>query len=240
MIRASKIPESFKKDPDFEKIKAELDPLAIGFFSLAKRDRRYIQFESSLDDWNKRFVKTLQTIGTVESIQKLMIPLIKKEITEGDRRLLAVIGLFRYLGLVESLGAQLVDLLILLLVANGYEFHVEREHKAPRIIHATSLEDLRNAFLGPKVRFLERCKLKKTAKIIDVDLRNSIAHLDFEINEKGLISAKSQGERKKEINIFQKINEFIRKWTMIFLMFNEIQEHTLKPEKRLTARPKKK
>jgi len=215
----------FKGDPDYEKIKSELDPLKIVFFSLAKRDRKYIQFKQSLDDLNKRFVKTIQTTGTVESIQKLAIPLMEKEKVEGDHRLSTVIGLFRYLGLVESLGAQLVDLLILLLVANGYEFHVEREHEVPRIIHATTLKDLRNAFLGPKVRFLKRCKLKRTAKIIDVDLRNSIAHLDFEINEKGQISAKSQGKRKKEINIYQKINEFIRKWTMINFMLNEIQEH---------------
>jgi len=55
-------------------------------------------------------------------------------------------------------------------------------------------------------------------------LRNSIAHLDFEINENGKVSAKSQGKRKKEINIYQKINEFIRKWMMITFMLNEVQE----------------
>lgn len=229
----------FKEDPLYEKIKSELDPLIDGFVSLARMDRKYIQFKTSLDNWNKRFVKTLPTIGTVESIQKLQIPLMKGE-SEGDCRLSTVIGLFRYLGLVESFGAQLVDLLILLLVANGYEFHVEREHEVPRIIHATSLKDLRNAFLGPKVRFLERCKLKTTSKIVDVDLRNSIAHLNFEIDENGKVSARSQRDEKKEINFAQKTNVFIRKWIMIYLMFNEIQEHTLKPDKRLVVRPKKK
>jgi len=85
-----------------------------------------------------------------------------------------------------------------------------------------------------------RCKLKTTSKIVDVDLRNSIAHLDFEIDENGKVSARSQGEKKKEINVVQKTNDFIRKWITIYLMFNEIQEHTLKPNKRLTVRPKKK
>lgn len=179
-----------KEDPLYKIIKSGLDPLVNGLVSLGKMDRKYIQFKTSLDDWNKRFVKTLPTLGTVESVQKLQIPLMKGE-TEGDRRLSTVIGLFRYFGLVESFGAQLVDLLVLLLVANGYEFHVEREHEVPRIIHATSLKDLRNAFLGPKVRFLERCKLKTTSKIVDVDLRNSIAHLDFEIDENEKVSARS-------------------------------------------------
>jgi hypothetical protein len=39
----------FKGDPDYEKIKSELDPLKIGFFSPAKRDRKYIQFKQSLE-----------------------------------------------------------------------------------------------------------------------------------------------------------------------------------------------
>jgi len=157
MIEESKNsgPSMFKGDPDYEEIKSELDPLINGFFSLAKMDRKYIQFKHSLDDCNKRFVKTIRTIGTVESLQKLMIPLMKKEKAEGDRRLLTVIGLFRYLGLVESFGAQLVDLLILLLIANGYEYHVEREHEVPRIIHATCLKDLRNSFLVQRSNFLK-------------------------------------------------------------------------------------
>jgi hypothetical protein len=200
---------------------------------MAKNDRKYIQFKQSLDDWNKRFVKNIRTIGTVESIQKLAIPLMKKEKAEGDRMLLAVIGLFRYLGLVESFGAQIVDLLILFLVVNGYEFHVERKHAVPRIIHANCLKDLRNAFLGEKIRFLERCGLEKIAKVIDVDLRNSIAHLDFMISEKGEISARSRGKRKKQINIFQRINEFLRKWMMISYMFTEVQERVFPPNKRL-------
>lgn len=215
----------FEGDRDYKKIKSELDRLINGFCSLGKNDRKYIQFKQSLDDWNKRFAKNIQTIGIVESIQKLTIPLMKKETSEGDRRLLTVIGLFRYLGLIESFGAQLVDLLILLLVANGYDFHVEQRHAVPRIIHATSLKDLRDAFLGPKIQFLKKCKLEKTAKVIDVDLRNSIAHLDFEINEKGKVSAKSYGKKKKEIDIFQRINEFIRKWIMISFMFNDVQTH---------------
>lgn len=156
-------------NPLYEKIEVELDPLISNFTGLARTNRKYIHFKTSLDNWN----------------------------------LLTVVGLFRYLGLVESFGAQLVDLLVLLLVANGYDFHVEREHEVPRIIHATSLKDLRNAFLGPKVRFLERCGLRATSKIVDVGLRNSIAHLDFEIKENGMVSARSRGgeeERNRHLS----------------------------------------
>lgn len=240
MTKMPEIPDFLKEDPDFETIRAELDPLVNGFYMLAKMDRRYIHFKSGLDDWNKRLVETMPTLGTVDSIQRLTVPLIQKERSEGDHRLLAVTGLFRYLGLIESIGTQFVDLLVLLLVANGYDFHVERQHGVPRIVHATSLEDLRDANLGPKVRFLKRCRLKKSSKIVDVDLRNSIAHLDFKINTNGTISAKSQGKRKNGINILQKINEFNRRITMLFFIFNEIQTHVFKPEKRLLMRTREK
>jgi hypothetical protein len=102
------------------------------------------------------------------------------------------------------------------LVPPNFEFAV-RCNKA--LTHKFKFQLISDAF-----EILERCGLKKAAKVIDVDLRNSIAHLDFEINEKGKVSAKSQGKRKKEINIYQKINEFIRKWMMITFMLNEVQE----------------
>jgi len=231
----------FEGRPEYEEIQKEIDPLVTGLKTLGAENIRYKRFKVSLDNWNKRFAKTIRTVGIVESIQKLQIPLLRKKRTEDEHRLLTVIGLFRYLGLVESIGAQLVDLLVLLLVTNGHEFHVERIHEVPRIVHAISLKDLRNAFLGIKVRFLERCGLKKTAKIVDVDLRNSIAHLNFEVNRNGRISARSQGEDKKEINIHQKINEFNRRFMMLFLIFNEIQEHILSAptEKKLIAKPRK-
>ena len=222
----------FKDDPEYLKIKSELDPLIIGFFSLGKFNRKYIQFKKCLDDWNQRFLKILPTIGTIDSLQRITIqPLFQKENEKDNERLKTVIGLFRYLGLVESLGGQFVDLSILLLVANGYDFHVEREHDVPRIIHATTLRDLRNASLGVKAKFLERCNLKETTSLIDKDLRNSIAHLNFKINEDGTVSARSQGEQKAAINIYQKINEFNLKFTRLLIIFNEIQDHVFPHDK---------
>ncbi|MDH5447960.1 MAG: hypothetical protein OEY24_06005 [Candidatus Bathyarchaeota archaeon] len=218
---------NFEESPDYKEIKEEIDPLITGLIIMGGENIRFKQFKKSLTEWNIRYVKAIKTIDVVQYMQKLQISLMGKEKNEDNRRLLTVIGLFRYLGLIESIGAQFVDLLVLLLVANGHEFHVEREHEVPRIVHATTLRDLRNAFLGPKVRFLERCGLKKTSKLIDVDLRNSIAHLDFEIDESGKVSARSQGESKKEINVLQKIDEFNRRFLMLFFMFNEIQDHVL-------------
>ena len=71
----------------------------------------------------------------------------------------------------------------------------------------------------------------KKDKLIDKDLRNSIAHLNFKINDDGTVSARSQGEKKKEIDIYQKINEFNRKYMMLFIIFDEIQKHVFPPPK---------
>jgi len=214
-----------EKDPDFTDIKSELDPLIYEIFKLAKTNPKYVQFKKCLDDWNKRFATVFPIAGTVDSLQRLTVQPIFKEEEKENRRLKTVIGLFRYLGLVESLGTQIVDLSLLLLVANGHDFHVEREHEAPRIVHATSLSDLENSSLGVKIKFLERCNLKKSTKLIDKDLRNSIAHLNFKINDDGTLSARSREKKKKNIDIYQKISEFYGKYLMLFHIFGEIQQH---------------
>lgn len=215
----------FEGDPDYEKIKSELDPLITKLYTMGKGDPKYVQFKGNLEEWYKRFSDTIETTGTVESIQQFQIR-IYKQLKEdpSKRRLLTVLGLFRYLGLVESIGALHIDLLILLLVANGKHFHVEREHDVPRIVHATYLKDLRRAHLGSKIEFLKRNNLAKTSQMVDVDLRNSIAHLDLKIDAKGKVSAKSRGKRKREIDIFQRLNEFSRKFMMISLILTAVHK----------------
>lgn len=97
----------FEGYPDYEKIKAELDPMIA---RLAKAEGRttpeYQRFKKKAHEWNEKFDKAARTAGTVESIQKLQIPLLQRKSSE-NRRLLAVINLYRYLGLVESLGPLL-------------------------------------------------------------------------------------------------------------------------------------
>lgn len=49
---------------------------------------------------------------------------------------------FAYLRLVESLGNTTVDLVVMLFVVNGRDFHIECQHTIPRIKHAVSIKDL--------------------------------------------------------------------------------------------------
>ena len=206
-------------DPDYEEMKAELEPFITNITKIkGKYTPEYLRFKENLFEWNERFYKAARTAGTVESIQTLLIPLMNQlQSKPENRRLFAVVNLFRYLGRVESMGVQLLDMLVLLLIANGREFHVEQIHDLPRIVHAKNFDDLKDASIRAKIAFLKRNGLKKTAGFIDTDLRNDIAHLDFSVDKKGKISTKHY----KNLNINERINTFARKFAMIHLILSK-------------------
>jgi hypothetical protein len=91
--------------------------------------------------------------------------------------------LFAYLGLVESLGNAFIDLLVMLVVANGIDFHIESMYETPRTRHAYSIQDLEEnrVPLGTKLNFLKDNGITEIAKSIDSSLRNDIAHLKFDV-----------------------------------------------------------
>jgi len=97
-------------------------------------------------------------------------------------------ALFVYLGLVESLGNCIVDVIVMILIANGRDFHIERLHTTPRIKHATSIEDLEKerVALTTKLNFLRDNGIEELPSIIDSTLRNDIAHLNFNVKEDGI------------------------------------------------------
>lgn len=104
-----------------------------------------------------------------------------------------VFELFSYLGLVESLGNCYVDILVMLLVANGKTFHIESMHNTPRIKHVESIDDLRESSLSlrTKLNFLKENGLSVFSSLVDSQLRNDIAHLNFRVvNGKVLIRNK--------------------------------------------------
>lgn len=213
--------ELFGGDPDYPKIKAELKPFIVGITKgKRKATPEYVRFKAISSEWNKKMNKAVRTAATVESVQGLIAPLFHQLQAEPEKRkLLAVLNLYRYLGLVESLGAAFLDMLVWLLVANGCDFHVQRIYKVPSIVHAATFKDLEepNISLGVKLAFLERHGLKKTSKFIDRSLRNDIAHLDFSIDNNGKISTK----HSDNVNIFEKITTFLIKFTMINKILQE-------------------
>ncbi len=133
-----------------------------------------------------------------------------------------IVKMFMYLGLVESLGVAFINLIMLLLITCGSDFHIEQHHHIPRIIHAETIEDLQSTSIGlsSKVEFLKNNGLTRTSKLVNTDLRNKIAHLNLsenEIDENGVISKNFQ------INIKQKYDEFNKTFNIIRKILNEVR-----------------
>jgi hypothetical protein len=106
--------------------------------------------------------------------------------------------LYSYLGMIESLGNCYVDMLVMLLIANGRDFHIESKYSTPRIRHVTSIEDLEKETtlgLGTKLGFLKTNGLPFIVSLIDNTLRNDIAHLNCKVvNGKVLVRGKTAEE----------------------------------------------
>ncbi len=109
-----------------------------------------------------------------------------------------ILDLFFYLGLVESYGNCYVDLLVMLLISNGVDFHIESMYSNPRIRHVNSIVDLKKERvpLTTKLFFLRDNGIKAFSSILDSQLRNDIAHLNFELNEDKIVI---RGKAPKDI-----------------------------------------
>lgn len=149
-----------------EKVARELEPFLDG---LRIKSATYKAFR-------RTFQKSLPRIERARGIAMKLNADFKKVKSE-------LYATFSYLGFVESLGNTTVDLVVLLLIANGIDFHIECRHRTPRIIHATKVEDLERERvpLTTKLSFLRDNGLEVFASLIDTELRNKIAHMKFEV-----------------------------------------------------------
>lgn len=140
-------------------------------------------------------------------------------------------SLFLYLGLVESLGNTLTDILVMLLVANEKEFHIECLHTVPRIKHVVSIKDLEKerVSLTAKLNFLRDNGITEFTSVIDSKLRNAIAHLKFDIR-KDEVYIKGQGAEPLIVLQLDSLIAVIVKVTILLKYLDK--EKGLTPKKR--------
>lgn len=161
-------------------IKSELEPF-LDRIRMTPQDR-LLDFKAS---YLKFITRYEQSSKIVEFIMFGQIAEVDDNAPISDQ----LFDLFFYLGLVESFGNCYVDLLVMLLIANGRDFHIETMHSTPRIKHVNSMNDLEKEKvpLTTKLNFLKDNGIKTFSSIIDSKLRNIIAHLNFEIIENRII-----------------------------------------------------
>lgn len=159
-------------------ITSELTPFLDGIRRSGAQSRNFKLFKEAYIHFEKKRESKMKILGT-------LFPTFPSPDISLHNIKDVVYMLFIYLGLIESLGNSTVDILVMLLVANGRDFHIECRYTTPRIKHAVSMEDLEKERvpLTTKLNFLEANGIKKLTKIIDSELRNAIAHLKFEIRK---------------------------------------------------------
>jgi len=161
------------------KIRSELQPFLDAVIS---KRANYELFKDAFFTYRDKARKSRKIMEALVPGKWLFAP--KKKIDEKETAHLR----FVYLGLVESFGNSIAEIISMLLIANGIEFHIERRRGVPRIKHVVSVDDFENNYisLGTKLAFLEDNKIKKLPSIINSRLRNDIAHFNFKIKKEGI------------------------------------------------------
>lgn len=156
-----------------KKIQSELQPFLNGIRNADVKSREYKLFRAAYVDFRERHEQAK------EIREYPMRGLFAKTHVVKD----SIQWMFSYLGLVESLGTALADILIMLLVANGIDFHIERSSKFPRIKHALTIKDLEDQWvpLTMKLNFLRENGISTLSSIVDTRTRNDIAHMRIKV-----------------------------------------------------------
>ena len=195
-------------EPEYGQIKKELDPLITKILKVTdKRSPEYLQLKLNAKEWSNLFFRALEIGGKVSSLQTLW--LVTKE-----PQLLATLKLFHYLGHVESVGATIVDMVVLLLIANGHAFHIHRPH----MMHAKTFADIQNVRMFDKLIFLEHSGLETIPQIVDRKLRNDIAHLKFDVSKHGEIKTENY---KRGVDIDQRLDQLSRMFMAVLAVLED-------------------
>ena len=94
---------------------------------------------------------------------------------------------FSYLGLFEASVTTLMDLLLMIFIANHHDFFVF-QNKA----YAKNIDDLSDSSLAEKMTFFNHHGLLLIAQNINKNLRNKVAHMDFDVQPDGKIKIANQ------------------------------------------------
>jgi len=160
-----------------------------------QRTGEYIQLLQTLQP----LVKGIASLRKVEELDKILKELENRFKKSGERMLVlkedskagyesqidTLRKSFSYLALFETSVTNILDLMVMILILNGHDFYVQPHGKYAR--YAKDLDDLDNSGIEDKLYFLRIHGFSMIADNINNKLRNKIAHMDFDIEGKGII-----------------------------------------------------
>ena len=198
-----------RESEDYENTKEKLEKL-LRNISSNKPANEYRSTRAELFWGNKEIEDRWDEAERISVILRQM----KGEVVYPNNRVKSMSKMLAYLGLVESLGSTLMDITLLLLIANGLDVHIRRGI----LRHVTKLDELKNVDTGDKLHILKTEGFEIFGKLVNVEYRNIVAHLKFSIGEDGEITKKGDNQ---PINIDKAISDF---WFVVDVFSNALQD----------------
>jgi len=131
-----------------------------------------------------------------------------------------------YLFSIEASTNLITDIAIMLLAVKGHSSSINCKRYKP-ILNANSIEDLTvekpYISLGDKLDFLNDCGLACFKKNVNTNLRNNIAHMDFDIDNDGAFFT-----YENQKGVISKRQIYIRQELQRITFFNSTVMHQIK------------
>ncbi len=173
---------------------------------------RYEWFKRNCADFAERWEEAKKVSGILRDLKNLVaFENLPPKFKSMNKMLI-------YLGLVESLGIALADIVLVLLIANEREVHTGG--RSPK--HVTKIKELEDISLADKLDFLNREEVGIFSGFINKKTRNKIAHLDFTIDEDGKITTKGNSQQK-QIDIDARMKDFWKGVHTLEVIFEDIE-----------------
>ncbi len=176
-------------------------------------------------NWNKIVTELDKFHPTTDlfriSIEKVTNLAKKSENPKEYKKTVILLYVFTYLSLVETIGNNLVNLALLLLIAEGHDIHLAPDKQHSYVRHVATFEELDSPTisLAIKLDMLNSLGYPVFSKWINRELRNRIAHLDFEIDELGNFFTITKSGKKRKFDLIQEMIRFLDYSTEISDLF---------------------
>lgn len=154
------------------KMKDQVESYKNYIVELSKRNTLALRTYKSFNTLHKK-IASAHILGVDFGVGELITP---KEITH--------LLIYEYLILSEGIFSRQIDFICFFLIKSGLKFEIKERGRLKNI---KTRQQIQKTFLRQKLMFLNNNGLKLFPKYFDCNLRNAIAHIDFEIDKDGNI-----------------------------------------------------
>lgn len=185
----------------FKEVDGLLKPLFIKVLNYESIEEQVRILEEFVPKLQKKSLDVLKLYGNFNKTYKKMVYLhnfaINFDVEMFKLQEITHLLIYEYLLLSEGIFAKQIDIICYLLVESGLKFEYEEKGK---IKYANSISRIQKSYLTNKLNFLEKNHFDLINKYYNNELRNAIAHINFDINNEGDVILKNKKISFDEMN----------------------------------------